>query len=99
MGASSRCRLFMRNFSFEGTNTQRTVALTRSGCRVPDRRCRNGGLILAYGIQERYRRHKKQVSGDGPAEIEQPVVVAGRAANEHIFQHLFDGTGRTAVAN
>ena len=39
------------------------------------------------------------VSSDGTAEIEQPVVVAGRPSHEHVFEHLFNCTGRTAVAN
>ena len=38
MGASSRCRLFMWDFSFKGTDTQRTIVLQRGGWRVFDRR-------------------------------------------------------------
>src|SRR5579863_5327747 len=97
MGASSRCRLFMRNFSFEGTNPQRTVALPRGG--YDNRRGQHSGLVLAYGFQKRQRGSKKQVSRDRTAEIEQLVIVAGRPANEHVFEHLFNGTGRTAVAD
>src|ERR1700733_1101197 len=105
MGANSRCRLFMRNFSFEGTNAQRTVALPRSRERTLDRRwfqirrSNHGGLVLAHGFQECCGRSKKQVPSDGAAEIEQPVVVAGRAANEHVVEHLFDSIRRTAIAD
>src|ERR1700733_16065443 len=97
MGASSRCKLFMRIFSFERTNAQRTVALARGGWRRFGR-C-HAGLVVAYGFQKCHGRSKKKASRDGAAEIEQPVVVAGRLAHEHIFEHLFNGMGRTAVAD
>src|SRR5208282_2123290 len=35
----------------------------------------------------------------GAAEGEQPVVVAGRPADEHVLEHLLDRAGRTAVAD
>src|SRR5208337_4053125 len=38
-------------------------------------------------------------SGDRAAEVEQPVVVAGWPANEHVLKHLLNGAGGTAVAN
>ena len=34
---------------------------------------------------------KNKISGDGPTEIEQPIIIAGRAAYEHVLQHLLDG--------
>src|ERR1700690_2097553 len=99
MGASSRCRLFMRNFSFEGTNAQRTVTWPRGGWRAIGRRAydKRGshrcGLVVAHGFQKCCGRSKKHVSRDGAAEIEQAVIVAGRPAHEHVFEHLFDGAG------
>jgi hypothetical protein len=36
-------------------------------------------------LQKRRGRHEEQTSGDGAAEVEQPVVVAGRAADEHVL--------------
>src|SRR5271155_553338 len=75
-------------FSFEGTNAQRTVVMLR-----------HGALVRAYRLQKCDGRRKKQASRDGAAEIEQPVVVARRPANEHVLKHLLDGMRRTAVAN
>src|SRR5208283_4202751 len=102
MGASSRCRLFMWNVSFKGTNTQRTIVLAR-GQRSFDRwlggsQC-NRRLVFGYIFQECHRGREKQVSRDGATEVEQPIVIAGRAANEHVLKHLFNRIGRTAVAN
>src|SRR5579871_800279 len=106
MGASSRCRLFMRNFSFEGTNAQRTVTSPPGGWRAIGRRRVYGKrrsvryeLVVAHGFQECCGRSKKHVSSDRAAEIEQAVIVAGRPAHEHVFEHVFDGAGRTAVAD
>src|SRR5579871_5162733 len=95
MGASSRCKLFMRNFSFEGTDAQRTISRRRLG----KRRSNYSRLILAQGFQKCYGRSKKEATRDGAAEIEQPIVVAGRPAHKHVFEHLFDSVGRTAVAD
>ena len=56
-------------------------------------------FVFGHVLQKRRGRHEEQVSGDGAAEIEQPVVVAGRPADEHVLEHLLDGAGRTAVAD
>src|SRR5580692_12228210 len=80
MGASSRCRLFMRDFSFKRTDTERTIVLTRRqrgfdrwfGGSHRDRR-----LVFGYVFQERRGGHKKQVSSDRTTEIEQPIVISG----------------------
>src|ERR1700724_777250 len=106
MGASSRCRLFMRNFSFEGTNAQRTVTWPLGGWRAigrrrvyDDRGSHRYGLVVSHAFQKCYGRSKQHVSRDSAAEIEQAVIVAGRPAHEHVFEHLFDSAGRTAVAD
>src|SRR5580693_4702938 len=102
MGASSRCRLFMRDFSFKGTDTERTIVLVRrqrvfhrwfGGCR------RNRRLVFAYIFQKRRGGHKKQVSSDGATEVEQPIVITGRTPDEHVRKHLLNRTGRAAIAN
>ena len=46
--------------------------------------------VLAYVVEKSRGRNEEQVAGHGTAEIEQAVVVAGRAADEHVVQHLFD---------
>ena len=56
-------------------------------------------LIFGHVLQKCRRRHEEQVSGDGAAEVEYPVVVAGRPADEHVLEHLLDGARRTAVAD
>src|SRR5262249_35493039 len=92
-GASARCRLSMPGVSFEGTNTERAVL----------RRCRagNGGgrLVRRDVFEERRRRNEEQITGHGSTEIEDPVVIAGRPADEHVFQHRFDGARRAAVSD
>src|SRR5579863_9608402 len=102
MGASSRCRLFMQDVSFKGTDTERTIVLTRRHKgfdRWFGRRRRNRRLVFRYIFQKRRGGHKKQVSRDGATEIEKPIVISRRAANEHVLKHLLNRTGRTAVAN
>src|ERR1700674_3970782 len=95
----------MRNFSFEGTNAQRTVTSPRGGWRDSGRqvygtwRRHRYGVVVAHGFQECCGRSKKHVSRDGAAEIEQAVIVAGRPAHEHVFEHLFVGGGRAPVAD
>ena len=59
----------------------------------------SSSLVFGHVLQKRRRRHEEQISGDGAAEVEQPVVVAGRPADEHVLEHLLDGAGRTAVAD
>src|SRR5208337_5537228 len=86
----------------KGTNAQRTVVLApgqRGFGRWLGRGPRNLRLVFGYVFQECRGGREKQVSSDGPTEIEQSVVIAGRAANEHVLQHLLNRTGRTAVAN
>ena len=56
-------------------------------------------LIFVEVFQKCRRRHEEQISGDGAAEIKQPIVVAGRAADEHVLEHLLDRAGRPAVAD
>src|SRR5271155_2826189 len=104
MGASSRWRLFMWDFSFKGTDTERAFVSRRDGLRGFVHWRRGGGrcvrgLVFGYIIQKRRGRHEEQISGDGAAEIEQPVVIAGRPSHEHVLEHLLGGAWRTAVAD
>src|SRR5467141_4708072 len=59
-------------------------------------RSRERGLEV---LQEGRRRHEEQVPGYRMAEVEQPVVIAGWIADEHVLQHFFDRAGRPAVAD
>src|SRR5580704_18647243 len=103
MGASSRWRLFMLYVSFERSDAERTLAHRWGGWREFDSRSRlrnrRPGLVFGHVLQKCRRRHKEQVSGHGAAEVQQPVVVAGRAPDEHVLDHLYDSAGRTAVAD
>src|SRR5271169_1802812 len=92
--------------SFERTDAERTVAHRWDGRGGFGHRWRCWGfrsnrlrLIFGHILQECRRRHEKQISSDSAAEVEQPVVVARWAADEHVLKHLFDGAGRTAVAD
>ncbi len=43
--------------------------------------------------------HEEQRAGDGAAEIQQPVVIARRPADEHVRQHLLDRPRRAGIAH
>src|SRR5580698_3051757 len=101
MGASSRCRLFIRTFSFKRTNTERAIAHAfgrrfRGRFRRSRRSLRR---ILTYIVQKVRRRHKKQIARYCATEIQNPVVIAWRTADEHVLQHFFNRIGRAAVAD
>jgi hypothetical protein len=59
------------------------------------------GMAASWATESRNvaRRHEEQVSCDRAAEVEEPIVVARRPADEHVLQHLLDGAGRAAVAD
>ena len=56
-------------------------------------------VVFAHIFQKSGGWSEEQASGDRMAEVEQPIVVARWAANEHVLEHLLDRAGRTAVAN
>src|SRR5262249_13649509 len=104
MGASSRCRLFILRISFEGPDTERTIVPGTAGRGGHDRRRKVGGrskrrVVPGHSLPECRRRRGEQVSGDGAAAGEQPVVVAGGPPDKHVIEHLLNSGGRTAVAN
>jgi hypothetical protein len=86
----------------QGTDTERSVARGRTRPRlrrlivIRDRRRCN---VRRDVIQETRRRHEKQATGDGTAEIQQPVVIARRLADEHILQHLLDPIRRARITD
>src|ERR1700678_11171 len=55
--------------------------------------------VFCHVVQKCRGWNEEQVSGDGAAEVEQAIVVAGRAADEHVLEHLLNGARRTAVAD
>ena len=57
------------------------------------------GGIVGQALQQRDRRHEEQAAGDRAADVEQPVVVAGRPADEHVGEHQLDGLRRAGVAD
>ena len=57
------------------------------------------GRVVADVLQERRGRHEEQIAGHGAAEIQQPIVIAGRPADEHVVQHLLDGSRRARIAD
>ncbi len=62
-------------------------------------RRRNRGRIFAYVFKKCRGGNEEQISGDSAAEVEQPVVVAGWAANKHVLEHLLNPARCAAVAN
>src|ERR1700757_5033945 len=87
--------------SFERTDTERAIArwwgeLRRLhwGRRVRRRRC-----VLNHLVEKRRGWCKEKAAGDGSAEVENTVIVAGGPADEHVFQHLFDRARRSAVTD
>src|SRR5215831_6454481 len=99
IGASSRCRLFIRIFSFEGTDAKGTMLGWLRGdggfTRGRGRRGPVGGDVVEKGGG----RDEIQVSCHRSAEVEDAIVIAGRAADEHVLKHLFDGSRRAAVTD
>ena len=94
----------MPDVSFEGADAERTIVHRRDGWCGFDRRRRGGGrhnrrLVFGDGLQKCRGRHEEQVSGDGAAEVKQSVVIAGRATDEHVFEHLLSYARRTTVAD
>ena len=55
--------------------------------------------VVSDVVEKGRRWNEEQVAGFGKAEIQQAVIVAGRAADEHVLQHLLDGPGRTRVTD
>ena len=97
-------------FSFQGTYAERTILGWRGeGGSYNGRRgrrnllcaggCSGRGLDRGNTIEECGGRDEEQTSSDRSAEVEDAIVIAGRTANEHIFEHLFDGARRAAVAD
>src|SRR6478609_1400925 len=93
-GASSRCRLFILTVSFEGADAERTVTRGRAWCGL-----RGGRSVRRDFLEECRGRHEEEIAGHCPAEVEQPVVISGRTADEHVLEHLLDGARRPAVAD
>src|SRR5262249_1557638 len=55
-------------------------------------------LVGRDAVKESGGRGEEKTPGDRRAEVEGAIVITGRAANEHVFKHFFDGTGGGAVA-
>src|SRR5215469_18673379 len=100
----------MRIFSFQGTYAERAIVRWCTGGVVFNRRRGRRELLRARGssghglvrgdiVEERCGRNEEQTSRHRSAEVENTIVISGRTADEHVFQHLFDGPGRAAVAN
>src|SRR5215469_1235630 len=62
-------------------------------------RSRSASGIRPHAVEERGGRDEKQAAGQGLAEIEQAIVVTGRPAYKHVFEHLLGGARRTTVAD
>ena len=57
------------------------------------------GLVRRDVVEKRCSRDVEQATRDRRAEVENAIVIAGRSADEHVLQHLFDSPGRAAVTN
>src|ERR1700730_737745 len=92
----------MPGISFERADAKRTTGHRRDGLPRVDRRrdrLRSRRRLGRDLVEKRRRRHEEQVTGDGPAEVENAVVIARRPTDEHVLQHQFDSSRRTAVAD
>src|SRR3984893_10431348 len=56
-----------------------------------------GGVVHVF--QECRGWHEEQGTGYRPAEVEPPIIIAGRAADEHVLDHLLGHPRRAAIAN
>src|SRR5262249_24036358 len=92
----------MPAISFERADAKRTIGHRRDGLHRVDRRrdrWRSGLRVGRHLVEKRRRRHEEQVTGDGPAVVENAVVIARRPTDEHVFKHLLDRARRAAVAD
>jgi hypothetical protein len=55
-------------------------------------------LVIGDVVEEGEGGGEEEIAGYGAAEIEKAVVVAGWAADEHVFEHLFERGRGAAVA-
>ena len=72
----------------------RLVTLDARG-RGPDGQAGRSGRVA----EEIRRWHEEHAPGDRGGEVEYPVVIAGRVADEHVGQHLLDDAGAGRVAD
>ena len=72
--------------SLEGADAERTFARSRDRFGLRDGRC-----VRRHFLEECRGRHEEEIAGHRAAEVEQPVVIAGRTADEHVLEHLLDG--------
>src|SRR5271163_857532 len=82
----------------QGAYAERTILHRRIGSGSFARQ-RQRRPIDRHILQKGSGRREKQISGDSLAEVENTVVVAGRFADEHIFEHLLDGARRARIAD
>src|SRR5688572_2746246 len=96
----------MLRHSFEAADGERTVA----GQRGRWRRMADGGrstgdgrdlnrLSGSKGIEKRLGWREEVGAGDRAGEVEETIVVARRAADEHILDHLLDRPERAGIAD
>src|SRR5262249_57103064 len=57
------------------------------------------GRPLLHGFQERLGWTEEQGPGHGAAEVKQPIIIAGRAADEHVLDHLLGHPRCAAIAD
>src|ERR1700693_1884600 len=66
---------------------------------TPPETCSTSRLARNEGLQQVQGRDEEEVAGQGAAEVQQPIVVPGRAPYEHVLQHLLDRPRRPGVAD
>src|SRR3982074_3746885 len=54
--------------------------------RAPVETCSTSRLARNEGLQQVQRGDEEKVAGQGAAEVQQPIVVAGRIADAHVLQ-------------
>ena len=71
-----------------------------AGSRLPGGGGPGGQAGRARRVAEEIGRwHEEHAAGDRGGEVEYPVVIAGRVADEHVGQHLLDDAGAGGVAD
>src|SRR5499427_626602 len=102
-GASSRCRLSIARCPFQAADLEGSVWSGRARRRRLGRRTGSGFAGRradgAKVLQQRHGGHEEQAPGHRRAEVQQPVVVSLRAADEHVSEHLLDRGGGASVAD
>ena len=90
IGALRAQKMVHRDCSLQAADSERPDRRLRTTSSATSRRRRRRRAASRRIVEELEARDEEQVAGHRRREVEEPVVVAGRLADEHVGQHLLD---------